>query len=260
MGLDVDAACAAADRMQRRIEKAIEASKRGPEPEEDPIPPPPAPITTPVGTKRHLVLGNGPSLSLHDLEAIQKRPEVTTYGVNRLPIVPDWYCAVDRSIEEKWHPPIGECKGVLTTAKNSLCERSDAIVRAWYPLPKDSQWRTPPTGKYYSGRVSGSFVVQWALENGARDIGLLGIEYSGRDLHRKKEKSHWFGTHDPAIGSPTLGSRKRVGYRFWTALRDHCAREGIRLVNLVEYETPFHEIGIHQMSMSEWLDDEPSCQ
>ena len=51
--------------------------------------PPPPPILTAVGTERHLVLGNGPSLSLHDLEAIQKRPEVTTYGVNRLPIVPD---------------------------------------------------------------------------------------------------------------------------------------------------------------------------
>lgn len=255
---NVEGAIAVAEAQQRRIAAAIEAEKRRPVPQSEPKlePAPPSRLDPPsdAGGKRALVLGNGPSLALHDLERIAELEAVTTYGVNRLPIVPDWYCALDKTVEDKWIPAIGECEGVVTTRKHRLSEREDAIVRKWVRAPNDVM-APPSAAGYFNGRVSGSFMVQWALENGERDIGLLGIEYSSKVLIRDQTaQTHWFGRHDAAVGSPTLGSKRQLGYRFWGALKDYCAREGIRLVNLVEYDTPFHEIGIPTMSMEDWLD------
>lgn len=251
--VDLEAICAQQDALLRRIEAKEAQIERDKAPAKKALPVMPPILVRPPNSSPSMVLGNGPSLNTVAWDELPQ--EVTTYGVNRLPIVPDWYCALDKTVEDKWIPDVGECKGVVTTQKHRMAQRSDAHVRHWVKLPKGNQWQDPGENAYYNGRVSGAFMVQWALERGERDIGLLGIEYSSRALiDDETQDTHWFGRHDPSVGSPALVSRGRLGYRFWTALRDHCARSGIRLVDLVPYETPFSEgIGIPKMSLEDWL-------
>ena len=209
-----------------------------------------------------LLVGNAPIIAQIPWASIP-RDLVEIVGVNRCwdhdnparqYVHPDWYCALDSSIEPCWLPPEGTVRGFPTRDKKPYNDRSDAIKRNWrtysdrLPWPKDGE-------EYFRIRSTPAFAFQWMLESNFTHIGLVDIEYSIPDLVAKEQPTHAHGSEARFDKqAQTLDGSKGIARRFWTRAVHTAIDKGI-LVNNVNpnTNTPFHSIPFACDHLDHWL-------
>jgi hypothetical protein len=186
---------------------------------------------------RVLILGNSPAVQMVDLRKVPS--DVITIGLNRIcaHYIPDYVLAVDRTVEERFIPPVGSLRGkFVTLAGSHYTRRKDADIYKKQPRnqrPTDKWvWPRRPTDPFIIAGNTANYAFQWALVNGADEIALLGIDFNAIDLRRKRSHTHFYG-YNRAAAPSGIGD---VQVRFWK----EAVSQGPTCIDLSPYEsTPF---------------------
>ena len=183
-------------------------------------------------------MANSPAIGEVDLTKIPE--DVVTIGLNRIlaRYMPDYILIVDKSVEPKYHPTEGALRGgLLTIGSTPYVRRSDAIVmkRGKSKTTQHPPWVWP---KSFSDPLimagnSACYAFQWALLTGAREIAVIGLDYTHKMLRDKGEQTHFYGKNP--INQKLECDINGVQKQFWleAAARANC-------IDLSPYDgTPF---------------------
>lgn len=176
---------------------------------------------------------------------------VTTVGSNRIcyRVIPDYLVVLDSTVEEACIPAVGELLGLITIETCKYATREDAIS---VQLDLDARV-TPamPGDPYIDCRNTAGVMFQWALELGATDIGIIGVDYNQRLLDR--DQTHFYGVNGASPFGTPLDDH---AVELWEILRDSAAARAVQVANLSPYgdsESPFHRVGFNHMDFDDWM-------
>lgn len=199
--------------------------------------------------KRCFILGNGPSLTLEDLELLK---EEFTFGANRIFSLydktewrPDVYMCVDRELLRNYHKVIEEMhvkyKFIEMYGKKYFPKKTDDTYYFYSYAPFSINYVINPSFSkdiskgMWSGQTVTFSAMQIAVYMGFKEIYLLGVDHSYRKTIDEKGRviiNDNVKDYSSFVGDIGLGVQYVDGVtKAYKAARQYCEQNGVVIKN-----------------------------